>query len=336
MGKKWIQQRRRERRSKFRHRRISSSPSVINEDDGIGRTTDEEREGQVWQNAAAYDDYSSIANISQTEEKRSSSSSLLGRNTSYINVAPLPIFHGVREECPVAHLTRFARVCRANNVSTTDTILNIFPVTLVDEASLWYELTIEPNPSLTWFDIKSIFLDTYRRPEESRTELMSMKQKSEESVKSYYMRLQWLLIKLPEHGLRDEVLKGIFVDGLKDKECYNWIVLQRPRSLDEAFAVACAWERTGFANRRIVQERVAAVKCGFCEGLHEESGCVLRRKMRELWFNSRNTEESKEMGGKQQQQQEHQKQCKCWKHECWKKFDRSTSAPINRASSSKP
>jgi hypothetical protein len=57
---------------------------------------------------------------------------------SYMNIAPLPIFRGAPDECPVTHLSRFTKVCRANNASAIDMMMRIFPVTLEDEAALWY------------------------------------------------------------------------------------------------------------------------------------------------------------------------------------------------------
>lgn len=59
---------------------------------------------------------------------------------SYMNIAPLPIFRGAPDECPVTHLSRFTKVCRANNASAIDMMMRIFPVTLEDEAALWYHL----------------------------------------------------------------------------------------------------------------------------------------------------------------------------------------------------
>ncbi|OMO98851.1 hypothetical protein CCACVL1_04030 [Corchorus capsularis] len=63
--------------------------------------------------------------------------------SSYINIAPFPIFRGGPNECPVTHLSRFAKVCRANNVSSVDMMMRIFPITLEDEAGIWH--TIKPK-----------------------------------------------------------------------------------------------------------------------------------------------------------------------------------------------
>lgn len=60
--------------------------------------------------------------------------------SSYIHVAPMPVFHGRSRECPVKHLSRFRKVCRANNVISVEMMMRIFQVTLEDEAALWYLL----------------------------------------------------------------------------------------------------------------------------------------------------------------------------------------------------
>lgn len=283
---------------------------------------------------------------------------------TYVNVAPLPIFRGGAGECPVAHMRRFLRVCRANNARSPETMARVFPVTLDGEAALWYELEVEPLAGMSWEEIEASFMTAFCRPEtaeQSRSELMAMKQEDGETVNAYYLRMQWILRKWPAHGIPDGMLRGLFVDGLKE-DYQDWIVPQRPQSLEEAFRLALSWEqaqRTREARRR----RTAAaapptekLKCGFCDGQHEEGSCEVRRGMRELWLRSRErTEKQRQLkqsmasGGnlrslslsasmtRPKQEWEERKeeemgllsfrrsQCQCWKHQCWKKYDRSSA-----------
>ncbi|KAJ0964948.1 hypothetical protein J5N97_026086 [Dioscorea zingiberensis] len=246
---------------------------------------------------------------------------------TYINVAPLPIFHGSDEECAVAHLSRFERVCRANNATTLDMITRIFPVTLNGEAALWYELTIEPNPSMSWNDIKSLFLEAYRPPEsfdEFRAELMEIRQGETESVNGYRLRMQWMLKKWPEHEMPEKVLKGIFVDGLRE-EFREWVAVRQPETVEEAVRFAMVWER---ARRR---RRDSELKCGFCDGLHEETCCEVKRRMKELWLRSRDglpegrmiapagSMVRRDTVGEERGVSLRRSECKCWKHQCWKR-----------------
>ncbi|XAR49548.1 hypothetical protein NMG60_11032789 [Bertholletia excelsa] len=265
-------------------------------------------------------------------------------DSNYVNIAPFPVFRGLPNECPLDHISRFAKVCRANNVSSIEMAVRIFPVTLENEAALWYDLNIEPYPSLTWQEIKCSFLDAYKNNYSIDSEVENLKQGEDESVRSYFLRLQWLLKRLPEHvgEVEGDWVKMVFVDGLKD-ELKDWIKPQRPNSLDDALRLAFIWERvrgTKMATRR-------EVKCGFCEGVHEEKDCEVRERMKGLWVkskekqlqlpfkgcsNSEEAEEEKEDSGSGGQKKS---QCQCSKHQCWKKRlernDSTATAKSNNA-----
>ncbi|MQM16408.1 hypothetical protein Taro_049366 [Colocasia esculenta] len=223
---------------------------------------------------------------------------------TYMNVAPLPIFWGVPGECPVAHLRWFTRVCRANNVPSAMAMAQIFPVTLDGGAALWYELEVEPHPGMSWEQVQSSFQSTYCGPalvEQSRSELMAMRKAAGELVNAYYLRMQWVLRKWPGHGIPDAILRGIFIDGL-DEKYQDWVIPQRPQSLEEAFRLALSREQAQCARAARCQNAVAdlaapvdegAVKCGFYDGQHDEGACEVRRRMRELWLRSRERPQGK-------------------------------------------
>ncbi|EEF44287.1 conserved hypothetical protein [Ricinus communis] len=300
----------------------------------------------------------SVTNSLNADQLSSSSYSNSQPNNSYINVAPLPVFHGNSNECPIAHLSRFVKVCRANNASSTDMMMRIFPVTLENEAALWYDLNIQPYPSLSWDEIMLSFLEAYQRiklVDQLRSDLMMLNQGSDESVRSYFMRLQWILKRWPDHGLSDNMLKWIFIDGLMGN-FKDWIIPHKPNSLNEALRLAFSFEQV----KSIRGTKQKVVKCGFCEGSHEENCCVVREKMRELFRNSKKkmmipkeaserSEAGNEMAenkdGKEGEEEEEvdvgddkeekrmlsssktgKSPCQCSKHHCWmKKFERSNS-----------
>ncbi|KAG6496028.1 hypothetical protein ZIOFF_043876 [Zingiber officinale] len=282
---------------------------------------------------------------SQLDSYSFSGSSCPQPSSAYVNVAPLPVFRGEASECPIAHLARFDRVCRANNATDVGTLVRIFPVTLDGDASLWYDLAVEPcRPPLQWPEIRAAFLRTFTRPDfadRARAELMGLEQRDGEGVNAYHLRLQWILRKWPDHGFPDALLKGIFVDGLKE-DYQDWILPQRPATLADAVKLALSWEQA----RSVREARrgndgasggAGSVKCGFCDGGHEERDCEVRRKMRDLWL--RNKEAAamspsmsmvRREGGSEEAlarsgSMKRTGQCQCWKHQCWKKLERSNS-----------
>jgi len=205
--------------------------------------------------------------------------------SSYIQIAPLPIFRGTPNESPITHLSRFNKVCRANNASSIEMQKKIFPVTLEEESALWYDLNIEPYYiSLSWDEIKLSLLQAYYEiepVEELRSELMGIHQGEKERVRSYFLRLQWILKRWPEHELEDDVIKGVFVSGLRE-EFHDWVLMQKPTSLNDALRLAFDFEHV----RRVSGKKEIVSTCGFCEGPHEESSCGVREEMRELWRQS--------------------------------------------------
>ncbi|KAL4368790.1 hypothetical protein GQ457_05G016200 [Hibiscus cannabinus] len=215
-------------------------------------------------------------------------------SNSYINIAPLPIFHGRPEECPVTHLSRFAKVCRANNATSVEIMTRIFPVTLDGEAGLWYDLNVEPFPSLGWEEIKASFVHAYNKTkvkEQMRKELSKMNQGGEECVRSYFLRLQWVLHRWPEHGISDNLLKDIFVDGLRE-DFQGWVIPRKPESMGEALRLAFAFEQ------------LKSVKVS-----SRENGAV-----------------------KEDEREKMMSQCQCSKHHCWKKQLQRTNSLISRYS----
>ncbi|OAY83206.1 hypothetical protein ACMD2_15625 [Ananas comosus] len=173
----------------------------------------------------------------------------------------------------------------------------------------------------------------------------------------YHLRLQWILKRWPEHGIPDALLKGIFIDGLREG-FQEWVVTQKPETLAEAVGLAMSWERAEGvreARRRLnkaTAEDGGNRKCGFCgETGHEEGACEVRRRMRELWLSSKYNGGGGGCGGggggggggsvvrregeeggvverveSLRRSRSTKSTCQCWKHQCWKKVERSNSA----------
>lgn len=211
-------------------------------------------------------------------------------------------------------------------------------MTLENEAALWYDLNIDPYPSLSWEEIRSLFFQAYDQIDQLQLKLTMIKQGRDETVRAYFLRLQWILKRWPDHGLQDNVLKGVFIDGLR-KEFKDWIVAEKPSSLNDALRLSFGFEKAKSV-RAATMAKEKAVECGFCGGGHEEKGCELRERMRKLWVKSKEeglvrmvsvVGKREEEGLEREEEGElvdlkKKGQCQCWKHQCWKKkLERSKS-----------
>ncbi|KAL9261386.1 hypothetical protein AKJ16_DCAP03982 [Drosera capensis] len=278
--------------------------------------------------------------VSTTTSKSQSLSSNPSPNPnpypSYVAIVPLPVFTGLKGECPIRHLSRFDKICRANNGESEDMMTRLFPVTLEGEAEVWYDLNVEPyRETMEWGEVREAFVEAYGGgdcDERLRAELMTIHQGLDEGVRSYSLRLQWLLRRWPNHDISEALLRDIFVDGLRP-DFKEWVIPQKPCSLNDALRLAFAWETVmdveDFRNRL----RMEDAKCGFCGGPHEEEKCEIRRRMRELWMQNKDTltgNDSKDHGdGKAASASGLKKQksmCRCSKHHCWKKLDTCNSS----------
>ncbi|GMI86715.1 hypothetical protein HRI_002340800 [Hibiscus trionum] len=291
------------------HRNIPQYSSYHRSDNDDNNNVNGDESEQAGSENYDYDDDDLASDFSISNPPRSSGSSEAAASlnsvsessamaTSYINIAPLPIFHGSPEECPMTHLSRFVKVCRANNASSVEMMMRIFPVTLDDEAGLWYDLNIEPFPSLGWEEIKASFVQAYNKikvKEQMRNELSMMNQGDEECVRSYFLRLQWVLQRWPDHGISEDFLKDIFVDGLRE-DFQGWVIPRKPESMGEALRLAFAFEQ------------LKNIK-----GSSRKNGGV-------------EEDERERFGGKMMSQ------CQCSKHHCWKKQLQRTNSLISRYS----
>jgi hypothetical protein len=121
--------------------------------------------------------------------------------------------------------------------------------------------------------------------------------------------------KWPEHGMSEDILKGIFLDGLRE-ELKERVMPQRPATLDEVVTLVESWQQAVYI-REAQRKALNMVKCEFCgvEG-HELNTCEVRQRMKELWASKANgiLERSDSTSPSVQ--------CQCQRHQCWKKADR--------------
>ncbi|KAK9285433.1 hypothetical protein L1049_024626 [Liquidambar formosana] len=202
---------------------------------------------------------------------------------------------GTPDECPVTHLSRFTKVCRANNAASIEMMMRIFPITLENEAALWYDLNIEPYASLSWEEIKSSFMEAYRRNElvdQFRSELMMINQGGKETS---------------IRAARRKDLKCGFCDGphkelgceIREKMRGLWL-----KSNEKALTVCSARIESDVAAKELVRS------------LSMGTSSVVGKQD--------NVEDEKEEGGMLGWKKK--SQCQCWKHQCWKKkFERNNS-----------
>ncbi|GLJ26221.1 hypothetical protein SUGI_0503500 [Cryptomeria japonica] len=218
----------------------------------------------------------------------------------YVQIAPLPEFHGSEEENPDTHITRFLRACRINNANIPKAWILLFPITLQGNAAMWYDTQIEGNYLLEWAELQKAFIEAFRSPQHTehlRQQLMKFRQESNESVRSYSERLQRILSKWPDHGIPDVILKGIYMDGFNE-DGQDWLILQQPSSLKEAVRLSLHWEEAqnaklgrkkernnlGLENKGEIFDKKSQVfveRCEECEGKgHRMEECpnFLRKK----------------------------------------------------------
>lgn len=183
-----------------------------------------------------------------------------------------------------------------------------------------YDLNVEPyNPSLSWEEIKLSFLQAYynvETVEELRSELVGISQGEKESVRSYFLRLQWILKRWPEHGLSEDLLRGVFIDGLRE-EFHEWVLMQKPNLLNDALRLAFEFEQLrSVRGKKVVgptcevwrQEKEKEWSKGIAKGLVGDSSSQGRVEIDE--------------GGKRGEAMVgsvKKKQCQCSKHMCGKK-----------------
>ena len=117
-------------------------------------------------------------------------------------------FHGMRDEDPYGHLTRFSRVCSTFqlNGATDDAIrLRLFPFSLTDQALTWLD-SLPQGAITSWTDLQTKFLQKYfpvAKTARLKNLIYAFTEQSGESFYETWDRFKALLNKCPHHGLED-------------------------------------------------------------------------------------------------------------------------------------
>uniref|UniRef100_A0A7N0RGP3 Retrotransposon gag domain-containing protein n=1 Tax=Kalanchoe fedtschenkoi TaxID=63787 RepID=A0A7N0RGP3_KALFE len=333
---------RRLRRRNIKLRRRRACSKRFTESEGFSKVSKSSKPTDPYSTAASDSDSDSDPGPTVRSSESEASSSCWSRSGSYINVAAYPVFRGRSGECPFKHLSRFGKVCCANGADLIEMMVRIFPVTLEDEAALWYDLNIEPYfHSLSWKNIKASFSEAYGKHQElAECELMLIFQKEDESVRSYMLRFQFLL-RSGGNGLSDSALRSVFVEGLVE-EIRSFVVGKKPESLDDALRLAFEFEKLMEirAARKVLVDSRNARRNGVSTSSVEEIASELARcasigaSSLGLRGCAEEEEDVKQIGGGlHRKQQKKGNECRCSKHQCHKKrLERNNSSFASRRS----
>lgn len=158
-----------------------------------------------------------------------------------LNIAAYHIFYGLPGTDPDMHVSRFLAVCSANRVLNQD-YQRTFPATLDGAAFLWYQR----QPIFAdWDALRTAFIAQYRPLgfRESLIErLKNIRMGIQESVDSFYGRMQDVLNRWGNHQVPDEMLKSIFIGGLWPAELKMFVKERRPVDLTNSYQTAKTWE----------------------------------------------------------------------------------------------
>lgn len=143
-----------------------------------------------------------------------------------IALSSLPSFQGMTVEDPDTFLFEFDVLCRSYDYTSDAQKLKLFPITLKGETLRWF-MGFGYASIRTWNDMKEMFLSKYQdycRTGELREEIFRMTQKKDESLEDYVERFHYNLQRSKNNDLDQEILKTIFIKGMRD-DCLNTLNL---------------------------------------------------------------------------------------------------------------
>ena len=212
-------------------------------------------------------------------------------------------FHGLRSEDPNQHLKDFLKIVDSIDLSADTretTRLRLFQFSLRDQASQWIERL--PTGSITsWDDLTTRFLAQFFPPERTaklRNDILMFEQRQGETLYQAWARVNYLLQRVPHHGINLWLLVQIFYDhvdyhskrtidqaaggNLRDKNANeSWEIIEElARYSDEVWEVDQAVESACEAlsspnNTTQITEK------GLCE-LEKRVGYLLERQKKPL------------------------------------------------------
>ena len=126
-------------------------------------------------------------------------------------------FHGLRSEDPNQHLRDFIKIVDSIDLSVDTreaTRLRLFQFSLRDQASQWLE-RLPAGSITTWDDLTTRFLTRFFPPERTaklRDSILFFEQRQKETFHQEWTRFNYMLKRVPHHGLSQWLLVQIFYD----------------------------------------------------------------------------------------------------------------------------
>jgi hypothetical protein len=141
-----------------------------------------------------------------------------------IPLSALSNFHGLSTEDPDEFLFEFDVLCRSYDYTTIAQKPKLFPATLKGNALRWFMSLGGENIS-TWVQMRQLFLNKYQdycRTRERREELFKMSQKEDETLEYFVERLQYNLQRSGHLDVSKDILKTIFLRGVRE-DCLDML-----------------------------------------------------------------------------------------------------------------
>jgi len=121
-------------------------------------------------------------------------------------------------EDPYTFLFEFDVLCRSYDYVSDAHKLKLFPATLKGVALRWF-MGLGSTSIRTWSNVKETFLSKYQdycRMRDLREQVFRMTQKEDESLEDYVERFHYNLQRSKHSNLDHEILKTIFIRGMRD------------------------------------------------------------------------------------------------------------------------
>lgn len=135
-----------------------------------------------------------------------------------IPLSSLPSFQGMTVEDPDTFSFEIDVLCRSYDYISDAQKLKLFPATLKGVALRWF-MGLGFASTRTWNDMKETFLSKYQdycRTKDLKEEVFKMSQKEDESLEDYVEWFHYNLQRSKHSDLDHEILKTIFIIGMRD------------------------------------------------------------------------------------------------------------------------
>jgi len=151
-----------------------------------------------------------------------------------IPLSSLPSFQRMTVEDPNTFLFEFNVLCMSYDYVSDAQKLELFPTTLKGATLRWF-MGLGSTSIRTWSDTKETFLSKYQdycRTRDLGEEVFRMTQKEDESLEDYVEKFHYNLQRSKHTDLDHEILKTIFIRGMRD-DCLDTLNLLGKREISQ-------------------------------------------------------------------------------------------------------